>query len=92
MFVRTRMKTLDELTRFEKGGGGPSPAQQIAAAPVPLPAPPVTSTDPSVIQAEHDLAQQNLLKKSVKRTVLAGDTGGWNPAGNGPTARTMGGP
>ena len=73
------MKSLFELTLFHKGGGGPSPAQQIAQAPTPLPAPPVTSSDPSVIQAEHDLAQQNLLKKSVKKTVLAGDTGGWTP-------------
>ncbi len=73
------MKSLAELTIFHKGGGGPSPAQQIASAPTPLPAPPVTSSDPSVIQAEHDLAQGNLLKKSVKKTMLAGDTGGYNP-------------
>jgi hypothetical protein len=32
-----------------------------------------------VIQAEQDLAQQNLIKKSVAKTILAGDTGGYNP-------------
>ncbi len=67
-------------------GGGGAPAQQIAQAPVPLPAAPVTQSDPSVVQAEHDLAQQNLLKKSVKKTIVAGDTGGWKP----PAAPRMG--
>jgi hypothetical protein len=61
-------------------GDSPStPAQQIASAPVPTPAPPVTAGDASVIQAENDVAQQNLIKKSVKRTMLAGDTGGFQP-------------
>ena len=63
--------------------GGGSGAQQIASAPVPTPAPPVTSQDPAVTQAEHDFAQSNLLKKSVKRTILAGDTGGYMPGGGG---------
>lgn len=61
-------------------GGGGSPAQAIQQAPVPTPAPPVTANSAEVIQAEQDLAQQNLLKKSVKNTVHAGDTGGFNPA------------
>ena len=60
------------------GGGG---AAQIASVPVPTPAPPVTSDNPAVIQAEMDLAQQNLIKKSVKKTILAGDTGAYNPQG-----------
>lgn len=60
-------------------GGGGGQAQQIASAPVPTPAPPVTSDNPAVIQAEMDLAQQNLIKKSVKKTILAGDTGAYNP-------------
>ncbi len=82
------MRKLSELVIFGKGGGGgASPAQQIAQAPTPLPAPPVTSSDPSVVQAEHDLAQGNLLKKSVKKTIFAGDTGGYNP----PPAPRMGG-
>jgi len=61
------------------GGSGPSPAQQIAAAPVPAPSPPVTQNAAEVIQAEQDTAQQNLMKKSVKRTVWAGDTGSFMP-------------
>ena len=60
-------------------GGGSSGAQAVASAPVPTPAPPVTADDPAVIQAEQDLAQQNLIKKSVAKTILAGDTGGYNP-------------
>ena len=63
--------------RYLGGGGGPAPA---AVAPVPTPAPPVTSDAPSVVQAEHDVAVQNLLKKSVKQTIIAGDTA-YNPMG-----------
>lgn len=63
--------------RFFGGGGGSG----IASAPIPTPAPPVTADDPSVIAAEHDLAKQNLLKKTVNKTILAGDTGGYMPGG-----------
>ena len=45
---------------------------------------PVSSAAAEVIAAEHDIAQQNLLKKSVKKTILAGDTGGFNPMGQNP--------
>lgn len=58
------------------GGGG---AQAIASAPIPTPAPPVTANSAEVIQAEQDTAQQNLMKKSVKNTIYAGDTGGYKP-------------
>lgn len=58
--------------------GGPSVAPQIAAAPIPAPTPPVSSTNAEVAQAEHDFAKQGLLKKSVKKTILAGDTGGYS--------------
>lgn len=61
------------------GGGASSASQGIASVPVPTPAPPVTSDNPAVIQAEMDLAQQNLIKKSVAKTILAGDTGGYQP-------------
>ena len=59
------------------GSGGSPQAQAIQSAPVPLPAPPVTQNNPAVIQAQHDIAQANLLKKSVKKTIFAGDTGGF---------------
>jgi hypothetical protein len=62
---------------FLGGGGGQS--QAIQSAPVPLPAPPVTPNNATVMQAEHDVSQANLLKKSVKKTIFAGDTGGFNP-------------
>lgn len=65
-------------TKYFKGGS--SQAQQIQSAPVPLPAPPVTQNNAAVLQAEHDYAQQNLLKKSIKGTMIAGDTGGYQPA------------
>jgi len=64
---------------FMGGGGG---AQAISSAPVPTPAPPVTANSAEVIQAEQDTAQQNLIKKSVKNTILAGDTGGWKAGAN----------
>ena len=59
--------------------GNNNAAQAVESAPVPTPAPPVTANDPSVIQAENDQAQATLLKKSVKRTIDAGDTAGFNP-------------
>ena len=76
---------LDPANAFgtvSKGSAGA--AGGIASAPVPVPAPPVSSAAAEVIAAEHDIAQQNLLKKSVKKTILAGDTGGFNPAGMNP--------
>jgi hypothetical protein len=60
------------------GGGGDGGAA-IASAPVPTPAPPVTDTNQAVQQAEQDVAQSNLIKKSVKKTIMAGDTGGYMP-------------
>lgn len=82
------MKSLHDLTRFYFGGGG-NQAQAIQSAPVPLPAPPVTEHNQAVLTAEHDMAQQNLLKKSINKTIMAGDTGGWtaaNPLGQGNAA------
>ena len=70
----------DDFPRTKYFKGGSSQAQAIEAAPVPLPAPPVTQNNAAVLKAEHDYAQQNLLKKSVKGTMLAGDTGGYSPA------------
>lgn len=63
------------------GGGGKKPAEAIQSAPVPLPAPPVTRDNEAVVQAEHDLARANLAKKSIKKTIFAGDTGGFQPTG-----------
>ena len=69
-------------------GGGSSGAASIAAAPVPTPAPPVEPTNQASLQAEHDVAVQNLLKKTTAKTRLAGDSmyvpGGNNPAGQAP--------
>jgi hypothetical protein len=62
---------------YFKGGGGQ--AQQIDSAPVPLPAPPVTQNNQASLQAEHDYAMKQLQQKSVKKTILAGDTGGYKP-------------
>lgn len=58
------------------GGGGSDQAAGVASLPVPLPAKPITSSNPEVIQAEQDYAKESLLKKSVKKTIFAGDTGG----------------
>ena len=72
------------------GGGGSQPApvvQQIQSAPVPTPAPPVSQSARDVIAAEKDLSQQNLLKKSVKKTIYAGDT---HTQAGGPGSTTTG--
>lgn len=58
-------------------GGGISAASGIASAPVPVPAPPISAAAAEVINAQQDVAKQNLIKKSVKKTVFAGDTGAY---------------
>lgn len=62
------------------GGSGSSEADAINAANVPTPATPAGPSDEAVMQQMHDVAQQGLLKKSVKNTIYAGDTGGYRPA------------
>lgn len=59
--------------------------QQVQATPA---APPVSSTASEVVQAGIDLRRQEMLKKSIKGTVMAGDTGGWRPP---PSTSTPGG-
>lgn len=53
----------------------------IDGAPTPVPAAPVTSDSAEVLASQHDLSMQNLMKKSVKKTIFAGDTGGWTAGG-----------
>lgn len=65
--------------RFHYKGGSSSAAQQIQSAPVPLPAPPVTPNNPASLQAEHDFALAQQAKNSIRKTILAGDTGGYTP-------------
>lgn len=62
-----------------KGGGGSSQAASIDSLPVPLPAKPITSANAEVIQAEQDYAKAQFLKKSINKTVMAGETGGYGP-------------
>lgn len=69
-----RTLRLTEPKFFGGGGPGAQPAQQIQSLPVPTPAPPVTGSAAEVVQAQQDLAQQNLMKKSIKKTIFAGDT------------------
>jgi hypothetical protein len=61
------------------GGGGGGQAQAVQQAPVPTPAPPVTTSSPEVMAAQQDVLQQQMLKKSIKKTIYAGDTGGYKP-------------
>lgn len=66
---------------------GESGAAAIEAAPVPAPSPPATADDPAVLAAEMDLARQNLLKKSIAGTIVAGDTP-YNPNTSNPAGAT----
>jgi hypothetical protein len=59
------------------GLGNKSTPSAIDSAPIPTPASPIGSAAAEVIAAEQDLAKQNLMKKSVKKTIFAGDTGGY---------------
>lgn len=55
-----------------------TPADAIDALPVPTPGSPITPANQQVVQAEQDYAKANLLKKSINRTIFAGDTGGYS--------------
>lgn len=76
------MKTLDQVTQFHKGGGGgggssqaAQPVQQtITATP-----PPPTSQSVEVQMAQRDAAKQAAKRKGMNRTILAGETGGYQP-------------
>lgn len=52
-------------------------ADAVTSEPVPTPQAPVSSAAADVIAAQQDFAKQNLMKKSVKKTIYAGDTGGF---------------
>lgn len=65
----------------ESGALGPLGANKGGAAEstlvAPTAAPPVTASAQEVVQAGIDLRQQELRKKSIKKTTVAGETGGW---------------
>lgn len=68
------MKTLEQLTQFNKGGGGGSsaPAQStIVSSP-----PPPTQQSVEVQMAQRDAAKQAAKKRGMNQTILAGETGG----------------
>ena len=69
-------------------GKSPSPSP-IAQAPVAEPAPPVTTTSAEVLQANSDLRRQEMLKKSIRSTIKAGDTGGFSINGPKPMGGAM---
>jgi hypothetical protein len=74
--------SLDRYLLAHFGGGG---GNTIAQQPVPANAPPVTSTDAEVVQAQQDVLRQQLMKKGIKSTVHAGDFGSiGGGAGPGP--------
>jgi len=67
--------------------GGSEQAKQIESAPVPLPAPPITTNNAASLAAEHDYAMRQAQMKSVKSSIIAGNTGGYKPKPpSGPTS------
>jgi hypothetical protein len=54
-------------------------ASAINSLPVPTPQAPITAANAEVLQAQDAFAKASLLKKSVKDTIWAGDTGGFKP-------------
>ncbi len=44
-------------------------------------APPVTMSNLDVVNASQDQLRQEMLKKSIRKTIFAGDTGGYKGAG-----------
>ena len=63
-------------------GKKPAPqAQIIQQTAAPEPAPPVRATSVDVVQAGIDLRRRELMKKNVRSTMLAGDSGAMSPFG-----------
>lgn len=81
---------LDPLGLFNKKTS--SAASTIDALPVPTPVAPITPGNAQVLSAENAFARGNLLKKSVKDTILAGDTGGFQPGAPGYPGNPASGP
>lgn len=68
------------------GGDKSNAGAGIDAVPVPTPAKPITAANQQVTAAQDDYADANLLKKSIKKTIHAGDTGGYSAKPMQPTA------
>ncbi len=51
----------------------PTPVDPLAN----VPAPPVTMSNLDVVNSQQDFLHQEMMKKSIKKTIYAGDTGGW---------------
>jgi len=69
--------------------GRPPARTIIQQQPIAEAAPPITPVASDVVQAGMDMRQQELLRKNIKSTIRAGDTGGFNPAKG--KARPVGG-
>lgn len=80
------MKTLDQLTQFHKGGGGGQ--QQAAGSTVVSSPPPPTTQSVEVQMAQRDAAKQAAKKRGMNKTVLAGETGGYQPPLGGASVLT----
>lgn len=80
------MKTLDQLTQFHKtgGGGGGSQAAQPVQQTISATPPPPTQQSVEVQMAQRDAAKQAAKRKGLNKTILAGETGGYQPPA-GPT-------
>ncbi len=73
------MKTLEQLTKHHKRGGGGQ--QQAAGQTVVSTPPPPTNQSVEVQMAQRDAAKRAAKKKGLDRTILAGETGGYQPPG-----------
>lgn len=62
----------DDLTKPKTQGATTNPFAGLTAAPV-------TSSNLDVVNASQDQMRQEMLKKSIKKTIFAGDTGGYRP-------------
>lgn len=49
---------------------------------VPDATPPVSGAGPEVMAAQQDFLRQSMLKKSIRKTTMAGGTGGYSPSTN----------
>jgi hypothetical protein len=73
-------------TTDEKAKQNSDAADQAAVVAAQATSSPTSASGADVLRAQMDLVQQEAMKKSIKKTIFAGDTGGFSPKSYGSAA------
>lgn len=85
------MFTGPAITRYFKGGGGGGGSNAQPARSIAPPAAPPSATSVEVSQAGRDQRKQAAKRRGMRSTVLAGETGGYEPGQKATVLGNVGG-